>query len=206
MLEKKLQRPLPLPKTSPGAGGGASPPQLTKNQEPQSLQKTQPTTKSTVTTSIQLGIFPSCKYTRSSVKATLDHQRVWALRLCPSRASWWHKEGAPCPQGVLRHRPQVSVLSQPGITGCVPKGPVMVDGRTHLGGMILAKTEAEWQMPVRRKTPESGGIKVRAVKRPPASGTCYEDEGRNSLRCPQTSVSTPGGSEFGSDSSGRTVL
>lgn len=66
----------------------------------------------------------------------------------------------------------------------------MVDGRTHLGGMILAKTEAEWQMPVRRKTPESGGIKVRAVKRPPASGTCYEDEGRNSLRCPQTSVST----------------
>ena len=114
--------------------------------------------------------------------------------------------GAPCPQGVLRHRPKVSVLSQPGITCCVPKGPVMLDGRTCLGGMILTKTEAEWQMPVRRKTPESGGIKVRAVKRPPASGTCYEDEGRNSLRCSQTSVSTQGGSEFSSDSSGRTVL
>lgn len=62
--EKKPQRPHPLPKTSPGADWGAFPPQLTKNQEPQSLQKTQPTTKSTVTTSIQLGIFPSCKCTQ----------------------------------------------------------------------------------------------------------------------------------------------
>lgn len=82
--------------------------------------------------------------------------------------------------------------------------PVMLDCRTHLGGMILTKTEGEWQVPV-RQAPESGGIKVRAVKLP-ASGAHVMKMKAGTLRSPQTSVSTQGGSEFGSDSSGSTVL